>query len=99
MILAKDTKYCQSWAHKQHSFQIYKERNISRLTDPGSTSKFAETLQLDLDQLTYNAMDGLDAIGYLCDVAENASELFPLQMELRHEEMEKAGDEKRKTSR
>ena len=44
-------------------------------------------------------MDGLDAMGYLRDVTENANELSPLQMELRHEEMEKAGDEKRKTSR
>ena len=44
-------------------------------------------------------MDGYVAVGYLRDVTENASELFPLQMELRHEEMEKAGDEKRKTSR
>ena len=69
------------------------------MTDPSPTSKFAETLQLDLDQMTYNAMDGLDAVGYLRDVTENASELSPLQMELRHEEMEKTGDEKRKTSR
>ena len=49
--------------------------------------------------MTYNAMDGLDAMGYLCDVTDNTSELSPLQMELRHEEMEKTGDEKRKTSR
>lgn len=49
--------------------------------------------------MTYNAMDGLDAVGYLRDVTENASELSPLQMELRHEETEKTGDEKRKTSR
>ena len=49
--------------------------------------------------MTYNALDGLDAMGYLRDVTENISELSPLQMELRHEEMEKAGDEKRKTSR
>ena len=70
------------------------------MTDPSPTSKFAETLQLDLDQLTYNAiMDGYVAVGYLRDVTENVSELSPLQMELRHEEMEKAGDEKRKTSR
>ena len=44
-------------------------------------------------------MDGYVAVGYLRDVTENVSELSPLQMELRHEEMEKAGDEKRKTSR